>query len=107
MKRLIIINILLVILLNILPEVKEVEAKEEVLQTAEVTAEIISRSSEPRQERIVANNKMMVESDICQSKPTEISQRGIDFIKQYEGFIGKATRLTGEEYLTLGYRTLW
>ena len=104
MKRLIIINILLVILLNILPEVKEVEAKEEVLQTAEVTAEIISRSSEPRQDHFVADNKTITNEEPV---PTEISQRGIDFIKQYEGFVGKATRLTGEEYLSLGYRTLW
>jgi GH24 family phage-related lysozyme (muramidase) len=35
--------------------------------------------------------------------PTEISQRGIDFIKQYEGFIPVATRLAGEQYMTLGF----
>ena len=100
MKRLIIINILLVLALNILPKEVKVEAKEEVLQTAEITAEIASRSSEPRQE-------ISVETDKEQSKPTEISQEGIDFIKQYEGFIPVATRLAGEQYMTLGYRSLW
>ena len=93
MKRLIIINLLLIIALNILPKEVKVEAKEEVLQTAEITAEqIASRSlEEPRQEKI--------EEPI----PTDISQRGIDFIKQYEGFIPVATRLTGEQHLTLGF----
>lgn len=100
MKRLIIINILLVILLNILPEVKEVEAKEEVLQTAEVTAEIVSRSSEPRQDHFVADNKTITNEEPV---PTEISQRGIDFIKQYEGCITVATKLEGESYYTIGY----
>lgn len=86
MKRLIIINILLILALNILPKEMKVGEKEEVLQTAEITAEqITSRSlEEPRQEHIVANNKMLVESDKCQSKSTEISQRGIDFIKSFE-----------------------
>lgn len=96
MKRLIVINLILLIALNILPKEVKVEAKEEVLQTAEVTAEIASRSSEPRQE-------IKIEEPV----PTEISQRGIDFIKQYEGFIPVATRLAGEQYMTLGYRSLW
>ena len=96
MKRLIIINILLVILLNILPEVKEVEAKEEenapyIEQEAEV--QLTSRSlEEPRQEK-------KIEDPV----PTEISQRGIDFIKQYEGCITVATKLKGESYYTIGY----
>lgn len=95
MKRLIIINILLVILLNILPEVKDVEAKEEenalyIEQEADV--QLTSRSSEPRQE-------IKIEEPV----PTEISQRGIDFIKQYEGCITVATKLKGESYYTIGY----
>ena len=53
------------------------------------------------------NEKMTVTSDNLQSKATKISQRGIDFIKQYEGFIPVATRLAGEQYMTLGYRSLW
>lgn len=93
MKRLIIINLILLIALNILPKEVKVEAKEEVLQTAEITAEqISSRSSEPRQE-------IKIEEPV----PTDISQRGIDFIKQYEGCLTTATRLTGEKYLTIGF----
>ena len=98
MKRLIIINILLIIALNILPKDIQVEAKVEenapyTEQLAEVqVTEIASRSSEPRQE-------IKIEDPV----PTEISQRGIDFIKQYEGCLTTATRLTGEKYLTIGY----
>lgn len=100
MKRLIIINILLIIALNILPKEVKVEAKE-VIKTDVITQEVItSRSSEPRQEHFVADNKMITNKEPV---PTEISQRGIDFIKQYEGFIPVATRLTGEQYLTLGF----
>ena len=101
MKRLIIINLILIIALNILPKEVKVEAKEEVLQTAEVTAEIASRSlEEPRQDHFATDNKMLTNEEPV---PTEISQRGIDFIKQYEGFIETAKRLTGEKFYTIGY----
>lgn len=97
MKRLIIINILLIIALNILPKEMKVEATVEGNRTVvNGTEQLSSRSSEPRQE-------IKIEEPV----PTEISQRGIDFIKQYEGFIPVATRLAGEQYMTLGYRTLW
>lgn len=100
MKRLIIINLILLIALNILPKEVKVEAKEEI--KTEVIQEITSRSlEEPRQDHIVANNKMMVESDKCQSKPTEISQEGIDLIKQFEGLRLQAYRLSGEKYWTI------
>lgn len=90
MKRLIIINLLLIIALNILPKDIQVEAIEEIVVTEQV---ISSRSLEqPRQE-------IKIEDPV----PTEISQRGIDFIKQYEGCLTTATRLTGEKYLTIGY----
>ena len=92
MKRLIIINILLVLALNILPKEVKVEAKE-VIKTDVITQEVItSRSSEPRQE-------IKIEEPV----PTEISQRGIDFIKQYEGCITVATKLVGESCYTLGF----
>lgn len=93
MKRLIIINILLVLALNILPKEVKVEAKE-AIKTEVITQEVIASRSleEPRQE-------IKIEEPV----PTEISQRGIDFIKQYEGCLTTATRLTGEKYLTIGY----
>ena len=97
MKRLIIINILLVLALNILPKETKVEAKEKI--KTEVIQEISSRSlEEPRQE-------MSVESDKKQSKPTEISQEGIDLIKQFEGLRLQSYRLEGEKYWTIGYGT--
>lgn len=97
MKRLIIINILLVLALNILPKEIKVEAKEKI--KTEVIQEISSRSlEEPRQE-------MSVESDKKQSKPTEISQEGIDLIKQFEGLRLQSYRLEGEKYWTIGYGT--
>ena len=93
MKRLIIINLLLIIALNVLPKDIKVEAKVEETQITQTEIQIASRSSEqPRQE-------IKIEDPV----PTEISQRGIDFIKQYEGCLTTATRLTGEKYLTIGY----
>lgn len=100
MKRLIIINLLILILLNLQPKEIKVEAKEIVKEET-----ISSRSLEPRQEYIVANNKMMIESDKCQSKPTEISQEGIDLIKQFEGLRLQSYRLEGEKFWTIGYGT--
>lgn len=104
MKRLIIINILLIIALNILPKEMKVEAKEENRTVVNSTEQLSSRSSEPRQDHFVADNKTITNEEPV---PTEISQRGIDFIKQCESCITTATRLIGEKYLTIGYRTLW
>jgi lysozyme len=93
MKRVIQINLLLIILLTILPKVDvKVVASEQNSSQVVATEHISSRSSEPRQE-------IKIEEPV----PTEISQRGIDFIKQYEGCITVATKLTGENYYTLGF----
>lgn len=96
MKRLIIINILLVILLNVLPVEATVGKKQtvETLQTAEVTAEITSRSlSEPRE--------IMIEHPV----PTQISQEGIELIKKFEGLKLESYKLEGETNYTIGYGT--
>lgn len=94
MKRAIIINLLILILLNLQPKEIKVEAKEIVKEEI-----ISSRGLEtPRQE-------MTVESDKKQSKPTEISQEGIDLIKHFEGLRLQAYRLDGEKYWTIGYGT--
>lgn len=95
MKRAIIINLLILILLNLQPKEIKVEAKEG-LQTAEITAEQISSRSleEPRQEMSVKTDKEL-------SKATEISQEGIDLIKQFEGLRLQAYRLEGEKYWTI------
>lgn len=94
MKRAIIINLLILMLLNLQPKEIKVEAKEIIKE------EIISSRSleEPRQE-------MSVETDKEQSKATKISQEGIDLIKQFEGLRLQAYRLDGEKYWTIGYGT--
>lgn len=99
MKKAIIINLLILILLNLQPKEIKVEAKE-VLQTAEITAEKISNRSleEPRQE-------ISIESDKIENKPTKISQEGINLIKQYEGLKLEAYKLEGEKNYTIGYGT--
>ena len=114
MKRLIMINLLLVFLLNILPVEATVGKKQtvETLQTAEVTAEITSRSlSEPRQERFVADNETITDEEIVieqarmENKATNISQDGINLIKKYEGLKLNSYKLEGETNYTIGYGT--
>lgn len=98
MKKVIIVNMLLILSLNILPKEVKVEAKEEII----IEQTISSRSlEEPRKEHIVADNEMLVESDKCQSKPTEISQEGIDLIKRFEGLRLQAYKLDGEKFWTI------
>ena len=77
MKRLVIINILLMIALNILPNEVKVEAKSELV-SIQVSEQVSSRSlEEPRQEN-------STELDKIESKPTNISQDAIEFIKSFE-----------------------
>ena len=96
-KRLIVVNLLLIILLSVLPTEKELLATEEqeVKQLAQelFNEKQISRSlEEPR----------VVEPQIVIA--TEISQECIDFIKEKEGFKSVAYRQNkNEKYLTLGY----
>ena len=96
-KRLIVVNLLLIILLSVLPTEKELLATEEqeVKQLAQelFNEKQISRSlEEPRE----------TEPQIVIA--TEISQECIDFIKEKEGFRSVAYRQNkNEKYLTLGY----
>lgn len=95
-KRLIVVNLLLIILLSVLPTEKELLATEEkeVKQLAQelFNEKQISRSlEEPRE----------TEPQIVIA--TEISQECIDFIKEKEGLITIAKRLKNEKYLTIGY----
>lgn len=86
MKRLILINLLLVISLNILPKEVKVEQVE-----IKVEQKIASRSLE--------QPRIQIEEPI----PTDISEEGIEFIKQFEGCITKAKKLKGENYYTIGF----
>lgn len=94
-KRLIIVNLVLIILLVILPREKELRAeaisKEETKELAKEVFVTSRGSDEPR----------VVEPQIVIA--TEISQECIDFIKRKEGLVTKATHFIGDEYRTLGY----
>lgn len=96
MKRLVIINLLLFLLLNILPNQTRVEAiaNKEIIQTETITSRSLE---EPRQEQT------STEIDKIEQKPTNISQDGIDLIMKYEGFRVEAYKLEGEKYYTIGY----
>ena len=96
MKRLVIINLLLIILLSVLPTEKELLATEEqeVKQLAQelFNEKQISRSlEEPRE----------TEPQIVIA--TEISQECIDYIKRKEGLITTAKHFNGDKYRTIGY----
>ena len=100
MKRVFIISLILISLLFVPkePEVKNVELATAPVQVSE---QVSSRSlSEPRADA--------TDIDVATIEPqiviaTDISQEGIDYIKQKEGFFSVATRLEGEKYLTLGF----
>ena len=94
MKRAIIINLLILILLNLQPKEIKVEVKEVIKEET-----ISSRSLEEPRQQITA------ESEKKQSKPIKISQEGIELIKKLEGFRDKAYKLEGEKCYTIGYGT--
>lgn len=93
MKRLVIINIILILLIYILPQ-KEIIIQKEIISQEKQT--ISSRSIEYSRE-------IPLESTTIKNKPINISEEGINLIKKYEGFIDVAERLEGEQYYTIGY----
>ena len=94
-KRLIIVNLVLIILLVILPREKELRAeaisKEETKELAKEVFVTSRGSDEPR----------VVEPQIVIA--TEVSQECIDFIKRKEGLVTTAKHFTGDKYRTIGY----
>ena len=95
-KRLVVVNLLLIILLSVLPTEKELLATEEqeVKQLAQelFNEKQISRSlEEPRE----TEPQIVIATEIC--------EYGINFIKEKEGLITTAKRLKNEKYLTIGY----
>lgn len=92
--RLLVIDIILILILNVLPaEATDVVANERKC------SQVTSRSlEEPRE--------IVVESDKIESKATKISEQGINLIKKYEGLSLKAYKQnSNEEYYTIGYGT--
>ena len=112
MKRLIVINIILVMLFLALPqeqipiEIAKVEEQVEEVQDEEppptmceeIEEVVVSRSiEEPRQEKIINV------SQNCNEKTTNISQNCIDLVKKFEGLYLEAYKLEGESKYTIGY----
>lgn len=96
MKQVFIISSVLVALLFVPKESERIRTQTNASDTQIIQCDTVSRSlSEPRE--------MTLESDKIESKATFISQEGINFIKQKEGFLEVATRLEGEKYLTIGF----
>lgn len=95
MKRLVIINIILILLIYILPQ-KEIIIQKEIISQEKQT--ISSRSIE-------YNREIPLESTTIKNKAINISQEGINLIKKYEGLKLNSYRLQGEKYFTIGYRT--
>lgn len=91
MKKLIVINILLMFLLSVLPEKKEITVGKN--QIVEI---ISSRGMETRTE-------VVVEEPRIENKPINISEEGINLIKKYEGLKTQSYRLQGEKNFTIGY----
>lgn len=95
MKKLIVINILLMFLLSILPA--EVQKSEQINTVVNSNEQIISsRSMEIRTEP-------MMEKPTIENKPINISEEGINLIKRYEGLKTHSYRLQGEKNFTIGY----
>lgn len=101
MKRLAIINLILILSICVIP--KETPPQKHINTTTNKVA-ITSRSlEEPRQDHIVADNKMSVENVKIENKAINISEDGINLIKKYEGLKLHSYKLESEEYYTIGY----
>lgn len=91
MKKIVIINIVLLILFLILPK-KEIEIKkEDIIENVQ----LISSRSMKRDKEIV------VEQTTIKNKPLSISSNGINLIKKYEGLNLNSYRLEGETNYTI------
>jgi GH24 family phage-related lysozyme (muramidase) len=94
-RRLIIVNLVLIMLLVILPREKallaEAKSKEETKELAKEVFVTSRGTDEPR----------VIEPQIVVA--TEISQECIDFIKKKEGLVTTAKHFTGDKYRTIGY----
>lgn len=93
MKRLVIINLLLLLLFYILPQKEIVIEKEIILEEIQI---ISSKSLEH-------NREIAVEQTTIENKPLFISSNGIYLIKKYEGLKLNSYRLEGETNFTIGY----
>lgn len=100
MKRVFIISLILIVLLFVpKQEVKNIQVA--TVKQNQVVETISSRSSEEPRADAPDIDVTTIEPQIVIA--TDISQEGINFIKQKEGYIPVATKLIGEKYYTIGY----
>lgn len=95
MKRLIIINIILLLIIHYVPLQENKETTKETIQVAVEKPNVTSRSLEESRNQEAMEPKIII--------ATEISQNCIDLVKQAEGFSDTAYRLPGESTYTIGY----
>ena len=100
-KRLIVVNLILIILLIILPKEQTLLANEEI---KEEEIQVLAQELFKREETITRGIEEHREVEPQIVIATEISQECIDFIKEKEGFRAVAYRQNkNEKYLTLGF----
>ena len=97
MKRLIIINIILLLIIHYVPLQENIESTKEQVQEqiALVKPTVSSRGLEESRNQEAMEPKIII--------ATEISQNCIDLVKKSEGFSDKAYILPGESDYTIGY----
>lgn len=99
MKRLVIINLLLIILLSVIPteEMTIVKVQEET-EVKELVQEVFERNQ--------TTTRCLEEERVEPVKVTNISEQGIELIKKYEGLRLTAYKQNkNEKYFTIGYGT--
>ena len=108
--RLLVIDIILLFILNLLPQTSANERKwsqmvanEQLNIVVNSNEQISSRSLDSK--RAEKNEEISVESDILQSEALKISEEGINLIKKYEGLRLQSYKLPGEDNYTIGYGT--
>ena len=100
MKKLIILNLILLLILIILPKQVE-ETKEIEVQENEIIQEEIVEETEQRE---IVEEISRSSAELRQQKQAnDISQNCIDLVKQFEGLYLKAYKLDGESNYTIGY----
>ena len=99
-KRLLIVNLILVILLTTLPKEQNLLATESVTEEEiQVLAQDLFKREDTTTRSIEETREIEPQIVIA----TEISEEGIQFIKEKEGLITVAKQLAGEKYMTIGF----
>lgn len=88
MKKLVIVNIILITIFNIIPNVKVINELIEKIDFITISQTVTIEKEEIKE---------------IQTQITFISEDSIEFLKQKEGFDNIATRKIGERYLTIGH----